>query len=125
VRKFDASGKEVHFYAKTGYVKGPVAMGWLRVSQRALDPERSKPWQPVLAHDRAQFIDENETVPVEIEIWPSSTLFRAGERLTLTIQGRDLFEHPTLAHGYVVNQGAHTIYTGGEHDSYLLVPLIP
>lgn len=125
VRKFDASGKEIHFYAKTGYTKGPVAMGWLRVSQRALDLERSRPWQPVLAHDRAQFIDEDETVPVEIEIWPSSTLFRAGERLALTVQGRDLFEHPTLAHGNVVNQGTHTIYTGGKHDSHLLVPVVP
>ena len=125
VRKFDAHGEEVHFYAKTGYTKGPAAMGWLRVSQRGLDPERSQPWQPVLAHERAQFIGENETVPVEVEILPSSTLFRAGERLTLTIKGRDLFEHPTLAHGHVVNRGTHTIYTGGEHDSHLLVPVIP
>ena len=125
VQKLNRLGSEVRFYAKTGYLRGPVAMGWLRVSQRALDPERSKPWQPVLLHDEALPLEEDEIVPVEIEILPSSTLFREGETLRLVIQGTDLFEHPALAHGYPVNRGEHRVHAGGKYDSHLLIPVIP
>ena len=127
VHKLDVDGNEVPFFAKTGYTNGPVAMGWLRVSERALDADRSTPWQPVLSHDNPQPLTPDEVVPVDIEILPSSTLFRAGESLQLVVQGADLFEHPTLAHAYShdVNTGVHAIHTGGEYDSHLLVPEIP
>ncbi|MDJ0642916.1 MAG: CocE/NonD family hydrolase [Erythrobacter sp.] len=125
VQKLDREGREVTFFAKTGYTKGQVAMGWLRVSQRALDEERSTPWQPVLLHDELQPISPGKVVPVEIEILPSSTIFRAGETLRLVVQGKDLFEHPALAHGYPVNHGNHSIHTGGAYDSHLLVPVVP
>ncbi len=125
VSKLDTAGEEVFFYAKTGYNRGPVAMGWLRASERALDAARSTPWQPVLAHRGASDVPVGEPFAVDIEILPSSTLFRAGETLRLTIQGRDLFEHPALGHGYPVNEGIHTIHAGGDYDSHLLVPVIP
>ncbi len=100
VQKLDVGGDEVHFFAKTGYTGGPVAMGWLRVSERALDEDRSTPWQPVLSHDDPQPLTPDEVVPVDIEILPSSTLFRSGESLQVVVQGSDLFEHPALAHAY-------------------------
>lgn len=125
VDKLDREGNKVDFFAKMGYLKGPVSLGWLRVSQRALDKEKSTPWQPVLSHAEAQPIKINDVVPVEIEILPSSTLFRAGETLVLSVQGRDFFEHPSLGHGYPVNQGLHSIHTGGPYDSHLLIPVAP
>ena len=125
IQKLDREGKEVTFYGKTGYTKGPVALGWLRVSERELDVERSSPWQPILTHENPQPIEPGEIVPVDIEILPSSTLFRAGETLRLIVQGRDLFEHPSLGHGYTVNSGEHRIHTGPDYDSHLLVPVIP
>ena len=127
VQKLDSDGEQVHFNAKTGYTLGPVAMGWLRVSERALDEALSTLWQPVLSHADPQLLTADEIVPVDIEILPSSTLFRAGESLRLVVQGRDLFEHPALAHGYSegINVGAHTIHTGPTYDSHLLVPVIP
>lgn len=124
VEKLDTAGAPVHFYAKTGYTKGAVAMGWLRVSHRELDMDRSTPWQPVLAHQRSLKIAPDEVVAVEIEILPSSTLFRAGETLRLVVQGRDLFDHPMLAHTRTVNEGRHTIHTGGDYDSHLLIPVV-
>jgi predicted acyl esterase len=127
LRKLDVNGDEVHFYAKAGYLYGPVAMGWLRVSERALDDDRSTPWQPVLSHDDPQPLTPGEIVPVDIEILPSSTLFRSGESLRLEVRGSDFFEHPALAHAYSrdVNRGRHSIHTGGDYDSHLLVPRIP
>jgi len=127
VNKLDVHGEKVHFYAKAGYMNGPVAMGWLRVSERALDDEQSTPWQPILRHDDPQPLTPDEIVPVDVEILPSSTLFRSGESLELVVQGADLFEHPALGHAYSrdVNLGTHTIHTGGDYDSHLLVPRIP
>lgn len=125
VDKLDRRGARVPFYGKTGFNQGPAALGWLRVSQRQLDESLSTPWQPVLSHTQSLPIQPGDIVPVDIEILPSSTLFRAGESLQLTVQGTDIFEHPSLAHGYPVNQGSHQIHTGGRFDSHLLVPVIP
>ena len=70
-----------------------------------------------------------EIVPVEIEIWPSSTLFERGEKLQVIVQGSDFNMYPgqgaTYGHMASVNRGAHIIHTGGAYDSHLLVPLIP
>ncbi|MEM7436998.1 MAG: CocE/NonD family hydrolase, partial [Myxococcota bacterium] len=127
IEKLDADGEFVGFHGKAGFAETPAALGWLRVSERALDEDRSTPWQPWLAHDNAQPITANEIVPVEVEILPSSTLFRAGETLRVVVQGQDLFEHPSLAHDLSddVNLGTHSIHTGGQYDSHLLVPVIP
>ena len=70
-------------------------------------------------------LSRNEIVSVDIEILPSSTMFRAVESLQLTIQGRDLFQHPMLMHERTVNKGDHRIYAGDQYDSYLLIPVIP
>ena len=73
---------------------------------------------------------EAEAVPVEIEIWPSSTLFRTGETLRVLIQGSDIYKDalpnlPFARHEETRNKGTHIIHTGGKYDSCLLVPVIP
>jgi uncharacterized protein len=130
VKKIDSSGEEVHFIgtAMSGYVKGIVARGWLRVSLRELDENKSTPWQPILKHQKEKRLKPGEIVPVEIEILPSSTLFRKGESMKLVIQGRDLIDGPPwgwLGFRVLINKGVHTIHVGGDFDSHLLVPVIP
>jgi predicted acyl esterase len=126
IKKFDQNNAEVTFFGKLGYTETPVAMGWLRVSERLLDEGKSTPWQPVLAHEKRAPVKTGEIYPVDIEILPSGTLFRAGESLQLVVQGKDLFDnHPSLGHHHLVNEGNHTIYTGDEYGSYLLIPVIP
>jgi len=39
-----------------------------------------------------------EIVPLEIEIWPSATLFEAGTSLQVTIQGHDAARYPAFRH---------------------------
>lgn len=102
-----------------------VSRGWLRVSQRKLDPKQSTPWRPYLAHDEALPVVPGVRYPVEIEILPSSTLFEAGSTLELVIQGRDLTQARNQQHKILMNQGRHTLWTGGKHDSHLLLPVIP
>ena len=126
IRKIDAEGQEVPFTFFAVFEDGPVALGWLRVSHRELDPERSLPWQPWLKHERELPIRPGEVVPVEIEVLASSTLFRTGEALHLEILGRDSYEPkvqgPVMRHGPLRNAGEHIIHTGGRFDSHLLVP---
>jgi putative CocE/NonD family hydrolase len=129
LQKLGPKGELVNFYYVTRFRFGHAAHGWLRVSHRELDAARSKPWQPVLTHQHEQRLKPGEIVPVEIEIWPSSTLFRAGEQLRLVVMGKDTFPQQPGAditvHPETRNAGRHVIYTGGRYDSQLLVPVIP
>ncbi|OGO21267.1 MAG: hypothetical protein A2144_02670 [Chloroflexi bacterium RBG_16_50_9] len=125
LEKLDAAGNTVYFNGMNAYEKGNVARGWLRVSQRTLDKKMSTPWRPFLKHQGEKKLKPDEIVAVEIEILPSSTLFRKGETLRVTIQGKDPIAHPLIKYERLVNKGAHTIYTGDKYDSYLLVPVIP
>jgi uncharacterized protein len=129
IQKLDRRGEIVPFVFYALMENGPVALGWLRASHRDLDPRRSTPEQPVHTHTREQPLAPGERVPVEIEIWPSSTLFRAGERLRLVVQGQDVMREglpnaPFARHEATRNRGVHVIHAGGEFDSHLLMPVI-
>jgi predicted acyl esterase len=129
LEKIDRAGFPVPFPFFGNHDDGPVALGWLRVSHRELDRQKSTPYQPYHKHQREIKLKEGEIVPVEIEIWPSSTIFDRGEILRLIVQGSDIYFYPeemhTNAHSDTVNKGTHVIHTGGSCDSHLLVPLIP
>ncbi len=131
VQKFDTAGGLVNFYYITRFRFGHAAHGWLRVSHRELDEARSTPWQPFHLHQREQLLQPGEIVPVEIEIWPSSTMFRAGEQMRVVVMGRDPFppsQEPGVSialHPVTRNAGRHVIHTGGRYDSHLLAPVIP
>ena len=125
LKKVDADGNEVHFDSWSPPSRYPVALGWLRLSQRELDEEKSTPWQPYLKHERELKVKPGEIVPCEIEILPSSTLFLKGETLRLVISGKYQAESTWFGYNLPVNAGRHSIYTGGKYDSYLLIPIVP
>jgi hypothetical protein len=54
--------------------------------------------------------------------------WRPGETLRLVIQGQDIYRYPRpliqARHDDLVNRGRHVIYSGGEYDSHLLVPVL-
>ncbi len=129
IQKLDRDGEIVPFSFLNAQEDGPVALGWLRVSHRVLDSERSTPLRPWHPHDREEPLQPGEVVPVDIEVWPSGTRFFAGESLRLLVQGRDVYEYPPgivkMAHSKTRNAGTHIIRSGGRYDSRLLVPVIP
>lgn len=129
IEKVDRAGYMVQFPYFGNHDDGGVALGWLRASHRELDEDKSTPFQPVLRHRKEMKLKAGEIVPVEIEIWPSSTLFEKGERLRVIVQGSDIHSHPegghTIWHTATVNRGKHIIHTGGRFDSHLLIPVIP
>ena len=90
VQKIDADGNEVNYPFFSTMDDGHVALGWLRVSRRELDETASTPERPVLRHQQDLPLEPGQIVPVDIEIWPSGTVFHAGESLRLIVQGHDL-----------------------------------
>jgi predicted acyl esterase len=130
LRKFDCNGKEVFFDAWLMLGKYPVAFGWLRLSHRELNKEKSTSWEPYPKRvvGPGEKVKPGEIVLCEVPILPSGTLFHKGEMLRLVISG--IYgggEITNVPYGFnaSVNQGTHSIYTGGKYDSYLLIPVLP
>jgi predicted acyl esterase len=129
IHKLDAEGRYVPFIFYSMCEDGPVALGWLRASHRALDKARSRPERPMHPHDCEERLAAGDIVPVDIEIWPSSTHFKAGETLRLVIMGRDTVRPsvpnaPFALHEHTRNRGVHVIHAGGRYDSYLQIPVL-
>lgn len=146
VRVFSPDDQEVLFQGAID-PRTPVAQGWLRASHRKLDVERSRPERPYHTHDEVQPLDPGAVHQLDIEIWPTSILVPAGYRLALTVAGVDFdhglegahldhfanelrgcgpFIHPVpSARPQDTFGGEVTLHTGGDHDSWLLLPIVP
>ena len=125
LRNIDADGNEI---METGQQGAPVptAKGWLRVSHRELDSTLSLPYRPYHKHTRRLYLQPGEIVKVDVEIWPTSMVFRRGHRVRLDIQPRDGVGSASYMHYHAdYNTGTNTIHAGGKHKSYLLLPVIP
>lgn len=99
--------------------------GWLRASHRALDPDRSRPWQPFHPHLTADPLTPGEAYLFSIEVWPTSNVFRAGHRLRLEVASCDDQAHLGDAHAAVAMPAHNVILAGKAHPSRLLLPVIP
>jgi uncharacterized protein len=125
IRNIDAEGKDVW---ETGQQGGevPVAKGWLRVSHRELDPDLTLPYRPYHKHQRRQWLTPGEIVKVDVEVWPTSMVFKKGHRIRVDIQARDgVGSAPYTHYSADYNDGDNTIYSGGDNESFLLLPIIP
>lgn len=139
LRAFGPDGKEVLFRGATDPAV-PIAQGWLRVSHRATDPDRSIPGRPWRLHQRREPMEPGTPYRVEVEIWPTSIVLPPGYRLALRIDARDFerenepgprkgsgpFLHTNPAdRDPAIFGGRNTILAGGKYDAHLLLPLIP
>ncbi|HVZ54533.1 MAG TPA: CocE/NonD family hydrolase [Pseudolabrys sp.] len=125
LRHFDADGNEVMETGQQGSPV-PVAKGWLRVSHRELDPELTRPYRPYHKHQRRLYLKPGEIVKVDVEIWPTSMVFKKGHRIRLDVQPRDGVGSQGYLHYHAdYNTGSNTIYAGGECEAFLLLPVIP
>jgi predicted acyl esterase len=119
IRKADTNGNVITFHFQNALSKGPVALGWLRASHRALDPTKSTPDRPWHPHTKKDPLIPGQSVAVEVEVWPSATRFEAGERLQLVIRGSDIYTNNTRRVHETNNKGWHVISTGPESVSQL------
>lgn len=148
LRLFSPENEEIPFRGAMD-AHAPVAQGWLRASHRKLDKERSLPYRPYHMHDEMKPLTPNEIYELDIEIWPTSIVIPPGYQLALTVSGKDyefsgeITEESRKFHRYPskgcgpflhadpqdrptdIYGGNVTIHTGGNYDSYLLLPIIP
>jgi uncharacterized protein len=96
-----------------------VTMGWLKASHRALDVARSTPLSPYHSHVDPQPLEPGTVYPLQIEVWPTSWVFKAGHRVRLEIMSFDGNHH--LGH----LRGRDTFHHDAEHPSHLVLPVIP
>ena len=127
IRNIGTDGKDVCEVGQHGQPVPCVTKGWLRASHRKLDPQRSLPYRPVHAHDERLWLKAGEPVECEVEVWPTSMVFRKGHKLRIDIQPRDGVGSAPYTHYHAdYNAGAeNTIFAGGDKASYLLLPIIP
>ena len=88
LRVFDGNGKEVLFHGAND-PGAPIALGWLRVSHRKLDPALTLPHRPYHSHDEKQPLTPGEVVELDIEIWPTCIVVPTGYRIGLSVRGKD------------------------------------
>ena len=127
IRNIDENGHDVPEVGQHGQPVPCVTKGWLRASHRKLDKEKSLPYRPYHSHDERWWLNDGEVVECQIEIWPTSMVFKKGHKLRLDIQPRDGQGSAPYTHYHAdYNAGAtNTIYSGGDRQSWLMLPMIP
>ena len=127
LRNIGPDGKDVCEVGQRGEPTACVTKGWLRASHRKLDKEKSLPYRPYHAHDERWWLEPGKIVECQVEIWPTSMVFRKGHKLHLDVTPRDGVASAHFTH-YSADYNAgsrNTIYCGGDTLSYLLLPMIP
>jgi len=126
LRNIDANGNDVNEVGQHGQPI-PLTKGWLRASHRTLDAEKTLPHRPYHAHTQRLWLEPNVPVECQVEIWPTCIVLKKGHQLRIDIQPRDGLGSAPYTHFHCdYNSGAtNTIYSGGDKESYLLLPVIP
>lgn len=134
LRVLDEQNREVD-YCGPALIPGistafyPLAKGWLKVSHRKLDSQRSTEYRPKHTHLEADHapLRDGEIVPVEVEIIPNTGMVRKGHRIRVDVQPYTGVGHGNRhAYDAAYHDGAqNTIYTGPEHPSYVQLPFVP
>lgn len=101
--------------------------GHLKLSHRALDKKRAKPWQPFHLHTREAVkpVPPGAIQEYAIELYPFSNVFSKGHQIQLEISSLDV---PGAAFSYHVCSSrtvSHKVYRDGKHQSRLYLPVIP
>lgn len=109
--------------------------GSLRASHAGtLDPTKTSPDGQILfyKHDKQQKVPPGTIVPLDITLWPMAMIFDKGEGIALRIAGHDLgIPEMELPRGLPLpaspkpTETLHHIHTGGQHDSLLVIPVLP
>ncbi|MET3920960.1 putative acyl esterase [Arthrobacter sp. UYEF20] len=99
--------------------------GRLRVSARHLDETLTSDDVPAHSFDRIQKLSPGEIVEIEIDLFPIGLAFHPGEQLRFIISSRNLLGTlmPAIREYVGANTGKHVIHTGGQHASYMQLPI--
>lgn len=112
-----------------------VTRGWLKASHRAVDESKSLPGQPYhpFTEKARQPVTPGEICKYDVEISPTSNLFKKDHRICIEIMSLDV---PTGIGGDCVVEYVpwhicssstviHKVYRSQEYPSHLMLPVIP
>lgn len=129
------TGREGERFIPDNLPEREVTRGWLKASQRATDPERSKLWEPwhLYTREAAQKVVPGEINEYNVEILATANCFKKGHRICIEITSMDL---PTGTGGLTNAEyipyhicssktTVHKIYRNAKYPSHLLLPIIP
>ncbi|KAL4892486.1 Alpha/Beta hydrolase protein [Aspergillus ambiguus] len=104
--------------------------GILRASHRAYDASKSiHPQFPFHPHETEDKVKPGEIVKLEIGIWAMGYDFEEGESISMQVSG----QYPSIAEfksfskprpEHELNRGPHTLHTGAEYPSSVILPFI-
>jgi putative CocE/NonD family hydrolase len=100
--------------------------GWLRVSQRKLDPTRSTSLRPYQTHTQADIALLTPASPVlaRVEIFPFGALVRQGSRIRAWVEAPTTL--PELwAFAPFPTAAVNTVLHDADHPSRLVLPVVP
>ena len=120
----DGSGNAVELRDHRGGIT-PVSVGWLRASHRAIDPERSTPWQPFHTHHASEPLRAGQVYEMRIEMRPTGLYLPAGYRLRLSIRGHGRLHNDPLDRPEELFSNEVTLHSGPAMLAHLLIPIIP
>lgn len=111
-----------------------VTAGFLQASQRAIDPARStyapdgtliRPFHPFTKASEEP-VTPNDPALYQIEIYPTSAIFKKGDRIRLTIGSADTpATAPTVPSTINTLGGDIHVLHGGRYPSHVLLPVAP
>ena len=102
-----------------------LTKGWLKASHREKDPVLSQGTRPYYSHQNPAPIEPGRIYELEIEIWPTSNLFKKAHRIRLDISSGDSPAFDLGGHHFGLKVGKDTIYHEKDHPSHLILPVIP
>lgn len=102
------------------------AWGRLRASMRHLDRQIATDEIPAYSFNQVEKLSKGEIVELDIVLSPIGLSYKAGESLRVVISTKDELGSvmPGTPGCTPDNKGAHILHTGGEHASYLQLPLM-
>ena len=112
--------------------KVQISTGWLKASHREIDDSKSMSWAPYHPNTRPVPVVAGEMYEYAIKIFPMSNMFKKGHCIELEIRSIENPNDPALGllppESFHLNSGratTHKIYRDKDHQSHLLLPIIP
>ena len=104
-----------------------VSRGYLKLSHRELDAQKSRPWHPVHRHLSTENLVPGQVYQIVVGFHPVANSFKAGHRIGLKIGGADddpenLFQ-VGMYHLSSQDNNTVTVYHCAEYPSHILLPI--
>jgi putative CocE/NonD family hydrolase len=100
--------------------------GWLRVSQRKLDPKKSSVLRPFQTHAQSdvQLLTPGTAVPARVEVFPFGALIRKGSSIRVSVEAPTALPELWAFAAFPV-PADNTVLSDRAHPSRLVLPVVP